>query len=182
MEAQAELLVRREGGGHGLDGDEAVQHGVVGFVHLAHRPLPDLVEDLVFPELLQLHRLEGGGHRGSPRRREICRRSYHTGTMPPGRARYRPVRWARSKRTRARMNSRAAAAYFLPRNAASPSRKREAPSWKLSTRLVWALSAARRALAAWPCASSARARNTASSFPASSADARWSGASSRSLQ
>jgi hypothetical protein len=55
VEPLAERLVGAERRRDRLDGDVPVQDGVVGLVDLAHRPLTDLVDDLVLSELGPLH-------------------------------------------------------------------------------------------------------------------------------
>jgi hypothetical protein len=64
LEALAQLVVGAKAGGDRLDGDKAVQDGILGLVHDAHGPLAERSEDLVLPEPLQLH----PGHTGSAER------------------------------------------------------------------------------------------------------------------
>ena len=48
-----------------LDRDEAVEQGIVGLEDLAHRALADLADDLVFADLLEVHRARPAGPGGS---------------------------------------------------------------------------------------------------------------------
>src|SRR5207249_3071062 len=64
-----------------LDRDEALEDGVVGLVHLAHRPLADLPQELVLAELFEAHLVVGQHDALAPGfftfRTGVERRSYH---------------------------------------------------------------------------------------------------------
>ena len=55
LEALQGLVVGAEAGGERLEGDEAVQHGVVGLVDLAHRAAAELADDRVLADPLAIH-------------------------------------------------------------------------------------------------------------------------------
>ena len=55
LEPLLRFVVAPGGGGHGLDGHEALQDGVPGPVDRSHGPATDLALDLVLPDPLQVH-------------------------------------------------------------------------------------------------------------------------------
>ena len=55
LEALQRLVVGAEAGRERLEGDEAVQYGVVGLVHLAHRAAAELADDRVLANPLAIH-------------------------------------------------------------------------------------------------------------------------------